>query len=203
MAKSKIDKDEIKRLVENTSNPTSTTSVYSAKYVEDNFLKEITKEAIEAKLTGDITSHSHTDNDTTNTGTVTSIATGNGLSGGPIATTGTINLAEAYGDTVNPYASKTAKFVLAAPNASNGEPSFRALDKTDIPILNQNTTGSAGSVTSSITFNNGGAGSASEITYNGGTARTISYNTIGAAASSHTHSTYENQTLTSGNGMAA
>ena len=36
MAKSKIDKDDIKRLVENTSNPSSTTSVYSAKYVEDN-----------------------------------------------------------------------------------------------------------------------------------------------------------------------
>ena len=67
MAKSKIDKDDIKRLVENTSNPSSTTSVYSAKYVDDNFLKEITKEAIEAKLTGDITSHSHTDNDTKNT----------------------------------------------------------------------------------------------------------------------------------------
>ena len=59
MAKTKIDKDDIKRLVENTSNPTSTTSVYSAKYVDDNFLKEITKEAIEAKLTGDITSHDH------------------------------------------------------------------------------------------------------------------------------------------------
>lgn len=67
MAKSKIDKDDIKRLVENTSNPTSTTSVYSAKYVDDNFLKEITKEAIEEVLTGDITSHSHTDNDTKNT----------------------------------------------------------------------------------------------------------------------------------------
>ena len=37
MAKSKIDKDDIKRLVENTSNPTSTTSVYSAKYVDDNY----------------------------------------------------------------------------------------------------------------------------------------------------------------------
>ncbi len=59
MAKTKIDKDDIKRLVENTSNPTSTTSVYSAKYVDDNFLKEITKEAIEEVLTGDITSHEH------------------------------------------------------------------------------------------------------------------------------------------------
>ena len=40
MAKTKIDKDDIKRLVENTSNPTSTTSVYSAKYVDDNFANE-------------------------------------------------------------------------------------------------------------------------------------------------------------------
>ena len=59
MAKSKIDKDDIKRLVENTSNPSSTTSVYSAKYVDDNFLKEITKAMVEAKLTGVITSHDH------------------------------------------------------------------------------------------------------------------------------------------------
>ena len=128
---------------------------------------------------------------TTNTGTVTNIVTGNGLSGGPITTTGTINLATAYGDTVNPYASKTAKYVLAAPNAANGVPSFRALVASDLPALN------------SITFNNGGTGDASGTSYNGSTARTISYNTIGAAASSHTHSTYVNQTLTSGSGMAA
>ena len=73
MAKSKIDKDDIKRLVENTSNPSSTTSVYSAKYVDDNFLKEITKEAIEEVLTGDITSHEH--NYTTSTDVQTLIDT--------------------------------------------------------------------------------------------------------------------------------
>ena len=39
----------------------------------------------------------------------------------------------------------------------------------------------------SVTFNNGGSGDASGTTYNGSTARTISYNTIGAAASGHTH----------------
>ena len=139
---------------------------------------------------------------TSNTGTVTNIATGTGLSGGPITSTGTINLATAYGDSVNPYASKTAKYVLAAPNATNGLPSFRALVASDIPTLNQNTTGSAGSVTSSITFNNEGTGDASGITYNGSAARTISYNTIGAAASNHTHSSYVNQTITSGDGMA-
>ena len=73
MAKTKVDKDDIKRLVENTSNPSSTTSVYSAKYVDDNFLKEITKEAIEAKLTGVITSHDH--NYTTSTDVQTLINT--------------------------------------------------------------------------------------------------------------------------------
>jgi len=41
--------------------------------------------------------------------------------------------ASGYGDTLNPYASKTAKFVLAAPNASNGVPTFRALVASDIP----------------------------------------------------------------------
>jgi hypothetical protein len=39
----------------------------------------------------------------------------------------------------------------------------------------------------SVTFNNGGTGDASGTAYNGSTARTISYNTVGAAAASHTH----------------
>lgn len=38
-----------------------------------------------------------------------------------------------------------------------------------------------------LTFNSGGNGAASGTTFDGSTARTISYNTIGAAASSHTH----------------
>jgi len=47
----------------------------------------------------------------------------------------TIGLATAYGDTVNPYGSKTANTVLAAPNGSSGAPSFRALVSSDIPSL--------------------------------------------------------------------
>ena len=47
--------------------------------------------------------------------------------------------------------------------------------------------GAANSVKTPITFNNGGSGAASGTTFDGSTARTISYNTIGAAASSHTH----------------
>lgn len=47
----------------------------------------------------------------------------------------TISLASAYGDTQNPYGSKTANYVLAAPNGSAGTPSFRALVKADLPTL--------------------------------------------------------------------
>jgi hypothetical protein len=46
---------------------------------------------------------------------------------------------------------------------------------------------SAGSVTSSATFNNSGSGVGSGTTYNGGTARTISYNTIGAPSTTGTN----------------
>ena len=55
--------------------------------------------------------------------------------------------ATGYGDTLNPYASKTANFVLAAPNGSAGVPTFRAVVAADIPTLNQNTTGTALNVT--------------------------------------------------------
>ena len=46
-----------------------------------------------------------------------------------------ISLSSAYGDSQNPYASKTANHVLAAPNAASGFPSFRALVANDIPTI--------------------------------------------------------------------
>jgi hypothetical protein len=80
----------------------------------------------------------------------------------PVASTGgttpTISLATAYGDTQNPYASKTANYVLAAPNGSSGVPTFRAIVAADIPTLNQNTTGSASNVTGTVAIANGGTG---------------------------------------------
>lgn len=45
----------------------------------------------------------------------------------------TISLADGYGDTKNPYASKTAKYVLAAPNGAAGVPTFRQLVASDTP----------------------------------------------------------------------
>jgi len=69
-----------------------------------------------------------------------------------------ISLASGYGDTQNPYASKTANYFLAAPNGSAGVPTFRAIVAADIPTLNQNTTGTASNVTGTVAIANGGTG---------------------------------------------
>jgi len=81
----------------------------------------------------------------TGSGTVTSV-TGTAPVDSSGGATPAISLAASYGDTQNPYASKTAKFFLAAPTAAAGVPVFRAIAAADIPTLNQNTTGSSGSV---------------------------------------------------------
>lgn len=70
----------------------------------------------------------------------------------------TVGLATAYGDTLNPYASKTANYFLAAPDGSTGVPSFRAVVAADIPTLNQNTTGTSSNVTGIVAVLNGGTG---------------------------------------------
>ena len=69
-----------------------------------------------------------------------------------------ISLDSGYGDTQNPYASKTANFFLAAPNGTAGVPTFRAVVAADIPTLNQNTTGTASNVTGVVAIANGGTG---------------------------------------------
>lgn len=64
----------------------------------------------------------------------TTISAGTGLTGGgSLAANRTISLADNYGDTKNPYASKTKNYVLAAPANANGVPSFRALTDADMP----------------------------------------------------------------------
>ena len=120
---------------------------------------------------------------------------------------GVVSVASAGTDFIAPFGSQTAKYVYAAPNALNGNPLFRALEASDIPLLNQNTTGNANSAsslatavningvsfngtaditisantTNGLTFNNSGSGAASSTIFNGAAAKTISYNTIGAA----------------------
>jgi len=72
-----------------------------------------------------------------------------------------ISLASGYGDTLNPYASKTANFVLAAPNGTAGVPTFRAIVAADIPTLNQNTTGTAAGLSATLAIASGGTGQTS------------------------------------------
>lgn len=55
------------------------------------------------------------------------------------------------------------------------------IQAADVPTLNQNTTGQAGSVANALTFATTGGASAGS-TYNGSAARTIDYSSIGAAA---------------------
>ncbi len=87
--------------------------------------------------------------------TTEALTIGTGLSGTSFngSTAVTIALEDNYGDTKNPYASKTAKYFLAAPNAANGDPTFRAIVASDIPTLNQNTTGSAATLTTARSIN--------------------------------------------------
>lgn len=78
-------------------------------------------------------------------GTVTQIIAGTGLSGGTITTSGTIALAANYGDTLNPYASKAANYVLASPDGTAGAPTFRALVGADLPTVGTITPSTYGS----------------------------------------------------------
>jgi len=102
---------------------------------------------------------------TANTTNALTISTG--LSGTSFNGSGavTIALASGYGDTQNPYASKTANNFLAAPNGSNGVPTFRAIVAADIPTLNQNTTGSAATLTTTRAING--------VNFNGSAAITV------------------------------
>lgn len=77
------------------------------------------------------------------TGTVTSITinTTSPISGGSTTATTTsgtytISLADGYGDTKNPYGTKTANYILAGPSSGNAAaPTFRKLVAADIPSL--------------------------------------------------------------------
>lgn len=110
-------------------------------------------------------------------GTVTSVGGTGTVSGltltGTVTTTGNLTLGGTLSVSASDFASQTANTVLAAPNGSAGTPTFRALVAADIPTLNQNTTGSAGSVANALTFSTGITVSSGS-TYNGSAAITIS-----------------------------
>ncbi|CAB5221543.1 hypothetical protein UFOVP240_189 [uncultured Caudovirales phage] len=117
-------------------------------------------------------------------GSLNSLTIGTGLSGTTYngSSAVTIALATGYGDTQNPYGSKTANYFLASPNGSAGTPSFRAIVAADIPTLNQSTTGSAGSVANAHTAGTGLSGT----TFNGSAAVTWNLANTAVTAGSYT-----------------
>lgn len=85
------------------------------------------------------------------------------------------NTAVAASDLHSTYGSQTANTFYAAPNGAAGNPSFRAIVAADIPTLNQNTTGSAGSVANSFVVRaDSGTTEGTDIyTFNGSAAKNI------------------------------
>jgi hypothetical protein len=95
---------------------------------------------------------------------------------GTVTTSGNLTLGGTLAVTPSNFASQTAKTVLAAPNAATGVPTFRLLVASDIPTLNQNTTGSAATLTTARTLTIGSTGK----TFNGSANVTWSLAEIGA-----------------------
>lgn len=116
---------------------------------------------------------------TVGVGTVTSVGGTGTVSGltltGTVTSSGNLTLGGTLSVLPSNFASQTANTVLAAPNGSAGVPTFRAIVTSDIPTLNQNTTGSAGSVVASeiIKFDTGTTEGTDLYTFNGSTAKTI------------------------------
>jgi hypothetical protein len=104
---------------------------------------------------------------TTNVGTVTSVGGTGTVSGltlsGTVTSSGNLTLGGTLSVLPSNFASQTANTVLAAPNGTAGVPTFRVLVAADIPTLNQNTTGSAASLTTARTLTIGSTGK----TFNG------------------------------------
>jgi hypothetical protein len=117
----------------------------------------ISMAAASSTTNGYLTSTDWTTFNNKGSGTVTGV-TGTSPVDSSGGATPAISLASGYGDTQNPYASKTANYVLAAPNGTAGVPTFRAIVAADIPTLNQNTTGTASNVTGTVAIGNGGSG---------------------------------------------
>lgn len=113
-----------------------------------------------------------------------------------------------FNNKIGAFGAQSANTFYAGPSTGvNATPSFRTIVAGDVPTLNQNTTGNAATATklaatktingvpfdgstnitifsnvpSPITFDDSGLGGVTTTTFNGSVAKTISYNTIGAA----------------------
>lgn len=103
-------------------------------------------------------------------GTVSSVALADStglfnITGSPVTTSGTLTLAS--------FQSQAQHSFFAAPSGSAGAPTFRAIVASDVPTLNQNTTGTSSNVTGIVAIANGGTGSATQNFVDLSTAQTI------------------------------
>ena len=138
-------------------------------------------------------------------GTVTSVGGTGTVSGitlsGTVTSSGNLTLGGTLSVLPSNFASQTANTVLAAPNGAAGAPTFRALVAADIPTLNQNTTGSAASLTTSRTLTIGSTGK----TFNGSANVSWSLAEIGAYDATnpngYTNNTGTVTSITAGTGL--
>ena len=111
------------------------------------------------------------DGATANVGTVTSVTGTGNVSGltlsGTVTNSGNITLGGTLAVTASNFTSQTANTFLAAPNGSAGVPTFRTIVAADVPTLNQNTTGSAATLTTGRTIGMTGDVSWTSASFNG------------------------------------
>ena len=112
----------------------------------------------------------------------TSISSAGDIKGTSLVVSGTVNATNVSNTNTGDetYSSITTK--LAA-GSGGGTSNFLRADGAFAPPPS----GGGGTTTNAVTFNNAGAGAVSGTTFDGSAARTISYNTVGAAAATHTH----------------
>jgi hypothetical protein len=139
------------------------------------------------------------------------VATGN-VTGGNLVTGGSLsvtananvgNIGAAAGVFTTISGNGAALTTLNASNISSGTLAQARLANSSLSVNGQSISlGGSGTITAntaqSVTFNSGGSGDASGTTFDGGTARTISYNTLGASPLAGSSSLTTTGNVTSG-----
>ena len=139
-------------------------------------------------------------------GTVTSVSGTGTVSGltltGTVTTIGNLTLGGTLSVSPSNFSSQTAKTFLAAPNAAAGVPTFRTIVASDIPTLNQNTTGTASNVTGTVAIANGGTGAttaSAALSALGAQAASTAITTSNIASQSVSYATSAGTATTAGN----
>lgn len=99
---------------------------------------------------------------TNNTGTVTSVGGTGTVSGltlsGNVTASGNLTLGGSLAVTGSNFSSQSANYIFASPDGTAGVPTFRSIVAADIPLLNQNTTGTASGLSATLSLASGGTG---------------------------------------------